>query len=77
MSGSNFIVGAKGSRVLLDGTPVETALVSPTQLRVMLPAGVAGSTVTVAVQTPTVDGGTSAERQLVRCYQVLAPAVRG
>lgn len=64
VSGSNFISGAKGSQIVLNGAALQTSFVSPTELRAEVRAGTLigepGSTVPVAVQTPVVDGGASA-----------------
>ena len=74
MNGSNFIPGAKGSVVLINGTPVATTYVSPTQLVAAVPAGRFTAAGPVAVQNPVVDGGTSAEaRTLQVCYTVYIP----
>jgi predicted outer membrane repeat protein len=79
VSGSNFITGAKGSRILVNGTALATTLVNPTQLRAIVPAGLltgaSGTPVPVTVQTPVVDGGTSGTLLLRLCYTVQLPLV--
>ena len=79
VNGSNFIGGAKSSRIVLNGTALPTTLVSPTQLSAVVPAGAVtgapGSSLPMSVQTPVVDGGSSATVDLTICslYQTYIP----
>lgn len=79
VAGSNFIAGAKGSRIVVNGTEVPTTFVLPNQLRAVVPSGLItgapGSSIPVKVRTPVVDGGDSVERALVVCYTSMVPLV--
>ncbi len=76
INGSNFIPGAKGTRVLLNGRALATTFVSPILLTAVVPAGAFTGRMPVAVQTPTVDGGTSTETfTLDVCSLVYLPLV--
>jgi predicted outer membrane repeat protein len=76
VNGTNFIPGPNGSRILLNGSPLATTYLSPTQLRATVPAGaITGPARQVAIQTPTVDGGTAIARTLASCAIVYVPLV--
>jgi predicted outer membrane repeat protein len=77
VTGTNFIPGAKGSKLVVNGTPLATTYLSGTQLRAVVPAGIGGAGRTpleIAVTTPTVDGGTATRQQVV-CLAVYLPSV--
>jgi hypothetical protein len=79
VAGYNFITGAKGSRIVVNGTELSTTFVSPTQLTAVVPAGflttAPGTSVPLSVLTPVVDGGTSAQQQLGICRTIHLPQV--
>lgn len=61
IQGSNFIPGSKGTRAMWAGTALATTYVSPTVLLATVPAAmlVGGGSLSVTVQTPTIDGAES------------------
>ena len=82
VGGLNFIPGERGTKVVVNGTALETTFVSPTQLTAVVPAGfltgAPGSTVPLIVRTDVVDGGSSAILPLTVCqtFTVYLPLVQ-
>jgi predicted outer membrane repeat protein len=72
VTGTNFIPGPKGTRVLWNGEIVPTILVSPTELRARVPAALIEEpgTATIKVITPVIDGGESDASRTITIIEV-------